>query len=122
MVERAVYRWDFPERPIDAIEFDPFDSPWRPDATDTNGAAEATSAPAIVGSHAPPHERPANDDAALEQVSDFRASVDAHEKAILARALASHRHNQRRTAQALGLTYDQLRHCLRKHALLERTG
>ena len=30
VVERAVYRWDDPERPVDAIQFDPFDSPWRP--------------------------------------------------------------------------------------------
>jgi psp operon transcriptional activator len=33
-----------------------------------------------------------------------------------------HRHNQRRTAAALGLTYDQLRHCLRKHGLLAKAG
>jgi psp operon transcriptional activator len=30
-----------------------------------------------------------------------------------------HRHNQRATAKALGLTYDQLRHCLKKYGLLE---
>jgi hypothetical protein len=27
-----------------------------------------------------------------------------------------------RTAAALGLSYDQLRHCLRKHGLLERVA
>ncbi|MDX5932219.1 sigma 54-interacting transcriptional regulator [Acidiphilium acidophilum] len=39
--------------------------------------------------------------------------------AILTAALAEHRHNQRRTAAALGITYDQLRHRLRKAGLLE---
>jgi psp operon transcriptional activator len=52
----------------------------------------------------------------------LRGAVDAHEKAILEHHLARHRFNQRRCAQALGLTYDQLRHCLRKHGLLERAA
>ncbi|WP_457818967.1 AAA-type ATPase lid domain-containing protein, partial [Staphylococcus aureus] len=30
VVERAVYRWDEGLGPIDVIEFDPFQSPWRP--------------------------------------------------------------------------------------------
>src|ERR671921_573457 len=30
VVERAVYRWEDHERPIDRIQFDPFESPWRP--------------------------------------------------------------------------------------------
>jgi len=38
--------------------------------------------------------------------------------AALLAALAEHRHNQRRTAAALGITYDQLRHRLRKAGLL----
>src|SRR3546814_2809592 len=54
----------------------------------------------------------------LNDVRDFRSAVDAHEVAILKAALDQHRFNQRATAKALGLTYDQLRHCLRKHGLL----
>lgn len=42
----------------------------------------------------------------------------ADEASALAATLAAHRHNQRRTAAALGLTYDQLRHKLRKTGLL----
>jgi psp operon transcriptional activator len=33
-------------------------------------------------------------------------------------ALAGNRFNQRQTAKALGLTYDQLRHSMKKHGLL----
>jgi psp operon transcriptional activator len=55
----------------------------------------------------------------FDSIEDLRAAVDAHERAILAHALGKHRWNQRQTARALGLTYDQLRHCIRKHALME---
>ena len=40
-----------------------------------------------------------------------------YEQKLLAEALAANHSNQRRTAAALGLTYDQLRHYLKKHAL-----
>lgn len=101
-VERAVYRWDDADCPIGEIVFDPFDSPWQADRA---VAAEPTVAALPL---------PADHSA----VTDLRAAVDAHEKAILEHHLARHRYNQRRTAQALGLSYDQLRHCLRKHGLL----
>ena len=57
-----------------------------------------------------------------DAVTDLRAAVDAHEKAILEHHLSRHRYNQRQTAKALGLTYDQLRHCLKKHGLMDRAG
>ena len=49
--------------------------------------------------------------------SEVSVAVDAHEKAILEHHLARHRFNQRRTAAALGLSYDQLRHALKRHKL-----
>ena len=48
----------------------------------------------------------------------FRQAVARYERQLLQDALARHRHNQRATAGALGLTYDQLRTQLRKHGLL----
>jgi len=101
VVERAACRWDFPGEAIGEIVFDPFASPWRP-----GHAAVPVASPPAAATPEP--------DAV---VSDLRAAVEAHEKAILVAALARHRHNQRRTATALGLTYDQLRHCLRRHGL-----
>ncbi len=101
-VERAVYRWDDWSRPIAEIVFDPFESPWRPEqAAEPEGPAASPTA-----DHS--------------SVTDLRAAVEAYEKAIVEQHLARHRFNQRRTAAALGLTYDQLRHCLRKHGLRER--
>ena len=54
---------------------------------------------------------------AIETISDLKAAVDAHEAAIIRAALDRHRYNQRATAKGLGLTYDQLRHCMKKHGL-----
>jgi psp operon transcriptional activator len=53
----------------------------------------------------------------FDGVTDLRSAVDGHERAILEHHLGRNRFNQRQTAKALGLTYDQLRHCLKKHGL-----
>ena len=50
--------------------------------------------------------------------SDFKSRVARFERELLASSLAEHRFNQRATADALGLTYDQLRHALRRHDLI----
>lgn len=108
-VERAVYRWDDWEQPIGHIQFDPFDSPWKPVAPRVGKRPDAES----------PRENRAAPAADFESIADLRGAVDAHERAILVHALGKHRWNQRQTAKALGLTYDQLRHCIRKHALAD---
>ncbi len=113
VVERAVYRWEDPETPIDAIQFDPFESPWRPAASPPRAEPAGEAQP---GEAVPPP--PA---AALHlDCDDFRAAVLAHEKALLEAALRRCRFNQRATALALKLSYDQLRHALRRHDLLDR--
>ena len=100
VVERSLYRWPRPDAPIDDIVFDAFGSPHRP----ANPAA------------APP-PLPAAEPSAL---GDFLGRVSAYEQKLLSEALAANHFNQRRTAAALGLTYDQLRHHLKKHALNAR--
>jgi psp operon transcriptional activator len=55
----------------------------------------------------------------LEGIEDLRVAVDEHERKIVEHALGKHRWNQRQTAKALGLSYDQLRHCIKKHGLLQ---
>jgi psp operon transcriptional activator len=118
VVERAVYRWEDPERPIDAIQFDPFDSPWRPAATPIarairTDADEDGSVPALAPTRPP---------APTVSCEDFRAAVLTYEKGLLEDALKRCRFNQRATAGALKLSYDQLRHALRRHDLLDRQG
>ncbi len=100
VVERAVYRSGSPARPIAELQFDPFASPFRP---------------------AGPREAPSAGGAADGPV-DFRAQVEGFERRLLAAALEACRHNQRAAAARLGLTYDQLRHQLKKHALPAARG
>jgi psp operon transcriptional activator len=56
------------------------------------------------------------------ECTDFRAACLAHEKRLLEAALRRCRFNQRATAIALSLTYDQLRHALRRHGLIDRAA
>jgi psp operon transcriptional activator len=102
VVERAVYRWADSSRPIDALIFDPFASPWQP----------AGSRLAASNESPPPPAAPST-----EPVSDLRAAVDAYEKQILSDTMTRCRYNQKVAAEALGLSYDQIRHALKKHGL-----
>jgi psp operon transcriptional activator len=112
VVERAVYRWDNWEEPVGHVQFDPFDSPWKPaPAPHSRPRGEAAGPDPAPAATAPMHD--------YESIDDLRAAVDAHERAILEHALGKNRWNQRQTAKALGLSYDQLRHCIRKHGLTD---
>ena len=108
VVERAVYRWER-EGPIDLIEIDPFASPHRP------GASRATTP---KRADVVPEDSPVV--ACEEGPSDFKTRVARFERELLSRCLSEHRFNQRAAAAALGLSYDQLRHALRRHGLLDR--
>ena len=110
VIERAVYRWER-EGPIGEIVFDPFESPYRP------------ASPVLPAAAAAPTPESESDETApvvceTDGPSDFKSRVSQFERDLLARALAQHRFNQRATAEALGLSYDQLRHALRRHDLL----
>lgn len=96
VVERAVYRTGNPAEPIESINFDPFESPWRPVATPSTTA-----------------DRP---DPARENM-DLRAWLDGEEKRLVQAALDASDKHQGRAAERLGLSYDQLRGILRKHGI-----
>ncbi len=110
VVERAVYRWNVPEEKVDVIDFDPFDSPWSP--------ARVTAAPLPVAPAAVP---PASSVQSTSINTDmgFKPAIAAYEKHLLETVLAKHRFNQRAAAKALDLTYDQLRHAMRRNGLLD---
>jgi psp operon transcriptional activator len=120
VVERAVYRSEDPERPVAQIQFDPFVSPWMPRAGVSPQASPTAQVP-DEGEGTALHAQPS---VALPaaSTSDFRSAVTAYERALLEDALAKNRYNQRATAAALSLSYDQLRHALKRHKLLEGEG
>jgi psp operon transcriptional activator len=110
VVERAVYRHEDPERAVEEIQFDPFHSPWAPTSSGPAPAsAHSTTAVAEVAEAPRPAPVPAT--------ADFRSAVAEYERQLLEDALSHNRFNQRATAAALGLSYDQLRHALKRHRL-----
>ena len=126
VIERAVYRWEGREGPIGEIQFDPFESPWGPlaarPAADENRALPGGGTVEDEADSAAVEQAAAVMEAASQafdpgRCADFRLAVAEYEKAILAAALERCRWNQRQAAAALSLTYDQLRHALRRHQL-----
>lgn len=113
VVERAVYRHEDPERPVEEIVFDPFHSPWAPSA----GAAAHLPMPMAAANEGEETTAVAAIATPSTATSDFRASVSDYERQLLEEALRRNRFNQRATAAALGLSYDQLRHALKRHKL-----
>ena len=107
-VERAVHRAERLDVPIAAIALDPFDSPYRP-APDPTGPDRAERS-----------ERDADDPSAATAIDgpfDLAARVREFERALLEASYRQNRHNQRRTAAFVGLTYHQLRGYLKRHGL-----
>ncbi|MFU8817374.1 MAG: phage shock protein operon transcriptional activator [Pseudomonadales bacterium] len=104
VVERCVYRSAVDEQ-VDRIVFDPFRSPYRPvdpraDGAAANGRSRPGAAPALP--------------------LDFKETVQSMEIDLLERAMEQARHNQRKAAELLGLSYDQLRGYLKKYELLKK--
>ncbi|KAA9131888.1 phage shock protein operon transcriptional activator [Marinihelvus fidelis] len=103
VVERAVYRADSDAETVRDIVFDPFDSPWRPNAN--------------PGEEAAPSPGPAT--TAPDTPYDFKQHIQDVEIELIKSALASCRYNQKQTAEHLGMTYHQLRGYLRKYELTD---
>jgi psp operon transcriptional activator len=103
VIERAVYTSPGETKAIEAIVFDPFESPWRPQH-EASGATESTSL------------------LLPEQAYDFKDHVQQMEINLLQDALEKSRFNQKKTAEFLGMTYHQLRGYLRKYDLTDASS
>ncbi len=101
-VERSLYRWNNPLEPVGEIVLDPFRSPF----------AMEQLAPQLASEEFP--EQP------VVAAAGFSERMGRIELQLLQEALAQHGDNQRRAAAALGLSYDQMRHLVRKHQLPRR--
>lgn len=112
VVERAVYcAWDG-EAPVCNLVFDPFDSPFRPgDARPFIEAGQQPTSSAKQEAHD-------GQTGAPRAPFDLKTALHAHERQLLEAALDANRFNQRATAKWLNLSYDQLRHALKKHQLI----
>ena len=101
VVERAVYTALGDDEAISEINFDPFESPWRP-----GGKTDATPADVVAG--------------LPRDAYDFKEHIQQIEISLLKDALEQCRFNQKKTAEFLGMTYHQLRGYLRKYELTDQ--
>lgn len=116
VVERAVYRSGAPEEPVEQIIFDPFDSPFRiveAPADGANANEQAEARPANTGNMPPPDHL----QLFVSAEKDFKSHIQDQEIALIKQAHERCQFNQRKTADFLGLSYDQLRGYLRKYGL-----
>ena len=95
VIERAVYRAGSGR--IERIDFNPFESPF----DDPPVREEAISSP--------------EETQAVKLPTGFKELVGAYEQELLRQALKDGRYNQKKSAELLGLTYDQFRGLLRKY-------
>ncbi|REL36177.1 phage shock protein operon transcriptional activator [Thalassotalea euphylliae] len=130
VVERSVYRCNNPHLPVHELVIDPFESPYRPttrvktqdrvverpetnESKDLNTARESdTIAPAQQVQQTPAEITP-NFPLSLKNLSQD------YEIKLIKSALANCQYNQKKTADALELTYHQLRGYLKKYNLLD---
>jgi psp operon transcriptional activator len=98
-VERSLFRWDDPENPLASVIVDPFVSPFEDEIPFTASV------------------EPESTFVQDADTGDFQTQVKHLEVKLLRAALAKNGYNQRRTATALGLSYDQMRGLVRKYNL-----
>ncbi len=105
VVERAVYRAGIAAAlaPVEMVTLDPFASPWRP--ADRAGAEAA------------PRDETGPDAPAAAVPCDFKALTAEFERSLARRALAASGGHQGKAADALSLSYHQMRNLIRKHDL-----
>jgi psp operon transcriptional activator len=115
-VERSVSRWGDPATAVAEIALDPFTSPF----ADWTGPSEG---PLVASTEPPPLPDPLPDPPGVPSegpvARDFVDAVKQYERDLLQSVMQQHNH-QGRAAAALGLSYDQLRGLLKKHALTNR--
>ncbi|MDE0064478.1 MAG: phage shock protein operon transcriptional activator [Gammaproteobacteria bacterium] len=132
VVERCVYRSEAGE-PVEEIVFDPFDSPYRPSSRTIDGkAATADTDPAPranepiraagagTGAGGDGAAGPARHSWSNDVPVDLRREVRDYEIAAIHAALEAARHNQRKAAELLKLTYHQFRGYLKKYEILKQ--
>lgn len=97
-VERSLYRWGNEHEQVAEVVLDPFLSPYQ--------------TPEVIIPDIVPE--------AANEKQDFIKKIELIEKQMLLEALAKQGFNQSNTAKALNLSYDQMRHLVRKHGITSR--
>ncbi|WP_337840426.1 phage shock protein operon transcriptional activator [Rheinheimera sp.] len=125
VVERSVYRTNNPYVPVHHIQLDPFESPFRPQRrVRTLDRAPKTATPVVAAKA----ETTIADTTAFaaptasfdaSKGADFKLLSEQFEMDLIKQALAGCQYNQKKTAEALNLTYHQLRGYMKKYKMLD---
>jgi len=129
VVERSVYRCNNPHLPVHDLVIDPFESPYRPTARiKTQDRIVTTEHTNINKENKATNTAESNDDIP-QKLTPIKTSLDfplslknlsqTYEVELIQSALANCQYNQKKTAEALELTYHQLRGYLKKYNLLD---
>ena len=148
VVERSVYRCNNPHLPVHELVIDPFESPFRPttkirtndrrslapidtqsdinDKSPTSAGTNASSSTNDASTHPTSSEVSASSNiqsaASINNVTfpqSLKSLSQQYEIDLIKSALAHCQFNQKKTAEALNLTYHQLRGYLKKYNLLD---
>ncbi len=134
VVERSVYRCNNPHLPVNDLVIDPFESPYRPSQRiKTLDRVHAVQNEATVEPISNEHNEQSisSTEAEFSTTSAFSTLSNAsfplslkslsqdYEIELIKSALEHCQYNQKKTAQALELTYHQLRGYLKKYNLLD---
>jgi psp operon transcriptional activator len=136
VIERSVYRCNNPHLPVHELIIDPFESPFRPsqriktlDRITSSQQTTPNEAPQALVNDNEPESTKNEAEVATTVVSpmlinnEFPQSLKTlsqnYEVELIKSALAHCQYNQKKTAQALELTYHQLRGYLKKYNLLD---
>jgi len=123
VIERNIYK-SSAENPVDEIQFDPFESPYRlnNNSATLDSVAQTnirdiseTSQPSVCTSSSLSEH--ANDISKFP--IDFKQTIIDMEIKLIKNCLKNSQYNQKKCADLLGLTYHQLRGYLKKYQLLE---
>jgi len=134
VVERSVYRGNNPHLPVHELVIDPFESPFRPkqqikthdrvlvkqsDDTVNSSSEISKTLPQELTSEAEVTPPPTLLAATTKFPQSLKTLSQDYEIEIIKAALSHCQFNQKKTAQALALTYHQLRGYLKKYNLLD---
>lgn len=128
VVERSVYRANNPHVPVHDLVIDPFESPYRPKKriktqdriVDNSANKQITSAdntPFLASQNSPTTK--ANFKEKVNFPVSLKTLSQQYEVELITDALSANQYNQKKTADALELTYHQLRGYLKKYNLLD---
>jgi len=133
VVERSVYRSNNPHLPVHELIIDPFESAFRPKqqiktfdrvvtnqpSIDNNNKNEAVEDPAQLASLSELPSSTLTKNITGQFPQSLKSLSQNYEIELIQTALAHCQFNQKKTAEALELTYHQLRGYLKKYNLLD---